>query len=415
MGRLGASGGGQGLGSDFWTFWFGQSVSNLGTAFTTFVLPLIIYKITGSALDLAMATAVTFLPYLLFGLIIGAWVDRADRKRLMIIIDSARALTALSLALLALSGLLSVAVIYVAMFVNSTLAIGFNAGQIAAIPSLAKQDDLVKANGMVQASYSVAMIIGPALAGILVSAIPAPALLLSDGLSFFVSVLSLLFIKTSFNAEGQRTATNLRQDISEGLRYVIRHPVLRPLSIMTALLLFLISNVNAQLILYAKQQLNATDTQVGLLYSAGGVGFIIFSVAASPLRKHWSFGTVVLCAALLKGLLIVALGLTHSFWAACVLWSASEGMTMLFSISTISLRQAIVPNHLLGRVVSISQMLSWSAIPVGTFLGGLVVERMGNISLFYVSIGVLQFLVTFLFFASMRRAAQLPLQQEAQA
>jgi MFS family permease len=403
MRRLWVSAAGQGLGADFWTFWCGQTVSNVGTSFTTFVLPLIIYKITGSALDLALATAVTFLPYLLFGLIIGAWIDRTDRKRSMIIIDFARATIAAALALLAMSGLLSVAVI------------AFNASQIAAIPSLAKQDDLLKANGLVQASYSVAMIIGPALAGVLVSTISAPALLLSDGLSFFISVLSLILIKTSFNAEGRRRATNLSTDISKGVRYVIRHPVLRPLSIMTALLIFLISNVNAQLILYAKQHLQASDTQVGLLYSASGVGYIIFSVAASPLRKRWSFATVVLYAALLKGLLIMALGLTSWFWAACVLWSLSEGMTMLFNISAISLRQSIVPNHLLGRVISISQMLSWSAIPLGTFIGGLVVERTRNISLFYVSIGVLQFLVTFLFFAPLKRAEQLPLQQEMQA
>src|SRR6476661_8779060 len=149
---------------DFWKFWAGQTISNLGSSFTDFALPLLIFKLTGSALNLAIASATTFLPYLLFGLPIGAWVDRVDRKRLMILTDLLRALLLASIPLLAALNQLPLWWIYTAGFLISTLSIGFDAAEFAAIPSLVAQGDttagqaLVVANGRIQASYSAATV-----------------------------------------------------------------------------------------------------------------------------------------------------------------------------------------------------------------------------------------------------------------
>ena len=151
--------------SDFWKYWAGQTISNLGSSVTLFALPLLIYKLTGSALNLGIATAAEFIPYLLFGLLLGAWVDRVDRKRMMIFTDIARALIIASIPLLAAFGGLSVWWIYIVGFIQSTLTICFEAGQFAAIPNLVNQDDLVTANGRIQASYSAASVLGPLLAG----------------------------------------------------------------------------------------------------------------------------------------------------------------------------------------------------------------------------------------------------------
>src|SRR5215213_2832912 len=126
---------------DFWKFWVGQTISNLGSSFTDFALPLLIFKLTGSALNLAISSATTFLPYLLFGLVIGAWVDRVDRKRLMIVTDLLRALLLASIPLLAALDMLSVWWIYIAGFLISTLTIGFNSAEFAAIPSLVARGD----------------------------------------------------------------------------------------------------------------------------------------------------------------------------------------------------------------------------------------------------------------------------------
>ena len=116
------------LNTDFWKYWTGQTISNLGSSITLFALPLLVYKLTGSALNLGITTAAEFLPYLLFGLILGAWTDRVDRKRMMIGTDIARALIIASIPLLYAFGLLAVWWIYIVGFVHATLTICFEAG-----------------------------------------------------------------------------------------------------------------------------------------------------------------------------------------------------------------------------------------------------------------------------------------------
>jgi MFS family permease len=156
-------------GGDFWRFWVGQTISNLGSSFTMFALPLLVFKLTGSPLNLGLIMTFEFLPYLLFGLILGAWVDRVDRRRMMIATDVARAVVIASIVVLAGLDMLAVWWIYAVGFVSSTLKICFDAGEFAAIPSLVGTDDLIKANGHIQASYSAALFFGPLMAGALLA------------------------------------------------------------------------------------------------------------------------------------------------------------------------------------------------------------------------------------------------------
>ncbi|MFN8494920.1 MAG: MFS transporter [Caldilineaceae bacterium] len=388
----------QRLNLDFWKFWTGQTISNLGSSFTAFALPLLIYKLTGSALNLAFASAAAFLPYLLFGLVIGAWVDRLNRKRLMIAVDLINALIIASIPLLAMADRLSIWWIYAVGFIASTIGIAFQSAEFAAIPSLVSQDDLVTANGRIQASYSAAAIIGPLLAGVLVAVMPLYDILFFDACSFVVSALSLALIRRGFNTETtEERTTSIRQDVVEGLRYVISHPVLRNISLMMALVNFFGSTANAQLVLFAQQRLHATDAEVGYLYSAGSVGIVLLSLAAGLLRKRWSFSTVALGALMISGIVQIVFALTTGYWLALVLWSLYSGLGILFNINTGSLRQAIVPNHMLGRVMSIAGVLAWSAIPIGTFLGGLAIEKTGDVALVYLVIGIIVFLIPLCF------------------
>src|SRR5262245_11863261 len=142
------------LSGDFWRFWVSQTISNLGSSFTSFAVPLLVFELTGSALNLAFASAATSLPGLLFGLLIGAWVDRVDRKRLMIVADLARALVIASIPLLASRNWLPLWWIYGVGFVNTTLAISFSFAQVTAIARLVTHDDLVTANGRMSASFA---------------------------------------------------------------------------------------------------------------------------------------------------------------------------------------------------------------------------------------------------------------------
>jgi len=381
--------------ADFLKFWAGQTVSNLGSSVTFFALPLLVFKLTGSPLNLGATSATTFLPYLLFGLVIGAWVDRVDRKRLMIASDLTRALLIAVIPLLADAGQLRIGWIYVVALLQSTVTIAFDSAEFAAIPSLVEsKDDLVTANGRIQASYYAAQVAGPLLAGLLIAVISVQQVFWLDSLSFLLSAASLAMVRRRFNlerdaeGEGPRRRAIFRE-VLEGLRYVLGHPVLRSISAMMAIINLIGSTVMAQLVLFAKDRLDATDTQVGVLFSAGSIGVVALSLAAGRLRRRWPFSKVALSALVLDGLLTVGLSFTRWYWLALPLWALSSGLGILFNINTGSLRQQIVPNELLGRVISIAGVLAWSAIPIGTLLGGLAIEWTGNVALVFGVIGAL--------------------------
>jgi MFS family permease len=388
------------LSADFWKFWAGQMISVLGTSFTLFAEPLLIYKLTHSAINLALTMAASMLPYLLFGLVIGAWVDRLDRKKMMVVVDVGMALVIGSIPLMFAIGHLSVWWIYGVTFVNQTLFIFFSAGEFAAIPSLVGKDDLVTANGRIQASYVAATVIGPLLAGVLTAFIAIPSLLLFDAASYLVSATALLLVRVSFNlADGaERKPSTIRQDVVEGLRYVLSHPVLRMISAMMALVNFVSTTTGAQLVLYAKERLHASNSQIGLMFSVAGVGAVVFSLAAGRLRKRWSFSLVALSSLAISGALTFLFALIPWFWVALPIWGLEAGVASLFNIQTGSLRQAIVPNHLLGRVMSIAGVLAWSAIPLGALLGGVAIQKTGSPELVYAVIGVITCAIPLVFF-----------------
>jgi MFS family permease len=409
--------------ADFAKFWAGQTISNLGSSVTLFALPLLVFKLTGSPLNLGVTSATSFLPYLLFGLVIGAWVDRVDRKRLMIAADIVRALLIASIPLLADAGQLRVGWIYVLAFLQSTVTIAFDSGEFAAIPSLVEsKDDLVTANGRIQASYYAAQVAGPLLAGLLIAAISVQQVFWLDAASFLLSAVSLAMVRRRFNterdADGEEPAERPRRaifrDVADGLRYVLGHPVLRNISAMMAIINLVGSTVYAQLVLFAKDRLAASDAQVGLLYSAGSLGVVALSLLAGPLRKRWPFSKVALSALVLLGLMTIGLSFTRWYWLALPLWALNAGLGILFNINTGSLRQQIVPNEMLGRVISIAGVLAWSAIPVGTILGGLAIERTGNVALVFGVIGVLVVVVALAFSLSPVGHAERYLEPEAE-
>jgi predicted MFS family arabinose efflux permease len=384
--------GGHQLSADFWKFWAGQTISNLGSSFTQWAIPLLVYELTHSAVKLGVAMAATFLPYLLFGLVIGAWMDRVDRKRAMIALDSLNALVILSIPLVATYGHLDVWWIYGVTFIQSTVFIAFSAGEFAAIPSLVGKDDLVTANGRIQATFSAAQVAGPLLAGLLVTLMPIQWVMAFDAASFAISAVTLSLIRTSFNVvEGDKPkeVTTIFHDVAEGLRYVIAHPVLRNISIMMALINFVNATTYAQLVLFAKTRLGATTAQVGVLFAAGSAGVVVTGLLAGRLRKRFSFTALAMTSLMLMGAITVVFAGMRWFWIAVPLWAASSGLGILFNINTGSLRQAIVPNHLLSRILTIAGVLAWSAIPAGALVGGYVVNATGNVGLVYGVIGVI--------------------------
>lgn len=391
-----------GLGRDFWLYFSGQLISQLGNSFTLFALPLLVFKLTHSATNLAVTTVAAFVPYLLFGLLLGAVADRVDRKRMMILTDVGRTAVIAVLPVLALSGVLQVEVIYAVAFVQSTLGILFDCGDFAAIPSLVGKDDLVAANARIQATNSVGPILGPILAGVLVTVMSPANLLFFDAGSFLVSAASLAVIKRSFNAAEPPKSrpvgvSGLLADVWSGLQYVWTHPVLRSISIMMALINFVSATQLSQLVLFGERALAATNSQVALLFAAGAAGIVIVSSAAAPIRRRLGFAVTALGAQVVDGLCITAMALIGSYPAALILWAGASGFGLLLNINTSSLRQAIVPSQMYGRVVSTAQVLAWSAIPLGALAGAAAIKLSSDVAGVYAVTGVLTVLIALSF------------------
>ncbi len=384
---------------DFWIFWTGQTISQIGSTLTSTALLLLVFKLSGSALDLGLASAATWVPYPLFGLFIGAWVDRVNRKRLMIGLDLCRAVVLAVLPLLALFGHLPIWWIYLITFINSTLTVGFQGATNAAIPSMVDQNDLLKANGRIQASAPFATIVGPLLAGLLLAVTSLQVVLWCDALTFVVSAISLALIKTSFNAVAPqvRPKTSLRRDILDGLRYVLAQPVVRTLALFSLLANLAVAVLFPQIVFYAKQVLFASDAQVSQFFTVAGIAAVIFMLSAAFLQKRLSYGVILLGSILLSGVCVLALIAIRLYWVDLVCFGIMFGLIGLFDVAFDTILQAIAPNQLLGRVLTFTSVVAIFSVPFSSILGGLVIDQMKNVLLVFGVLGAFLVLLALVF------------------
>jgi len=168
---------------------------------------------------------------------------------------------------------------------------------------------------------------------------------------------------------------------------VLGDPLLRNFSLMLAAATFFYYPAAAELVLFAKERLQASDTQVGLLFGAGSLGSLLFALAAPAVARRLGFRARTFGAAALKGLLLVSFAVLAQFWLGAVVWLLVLGFGTLFSITSEALKQELVPNELLGRVRSITSVISWSLVPLGVLLGGVLVETTGSPPLLYACSG----------------------------
>ncbi len=173
----------------------------------------------------------------------------------------------------------------------------------------------------------------------------------------------------------------------EGLAYVWSNPLLRSISVMMALINFVAVTADSQLVLFARRALHASNSEIGFLYAAGAAGVVAVSLVAGPIRRRLSFTVTALGALVVTGVTMTAMALAGSYAAALILWAASSGFGLLFNINTGALRQAIVPPQLYGRVVSVAQVLAWSAIPLGSLAGAAAINLSGSVAGVYAVTG----------------------------
>lgn len=397
------------LSGDFWKYWLGQIISALGNACSLFALPLLVYQLTGKALNLALAQISVILPYLLFGLVIGAWVDRNERKRLMVLAEVARAAITASIPILAALGMLEVWWIYVVGFLGSTMEVIFDSGQYAVVPNLVRREDVPKVNGWLMSSWQISLVGGQLLSGVLVAIVPLTWIIAGDAATFLISAASLLTIRSSFNrathdAEGDGAGAGKQPGIwsgvATGLRYVWQSPLLRNITLLAAAFNFLNANVRNQLVLFVKQHLGASDSQWAVFSAAGFLGIMILSLQLGWLSKRYPIGRLALGLVGGIGLLTMMMALTTSYWLSLILWMAVAGLVVVFTIAADSLRQLAVPDHMLATVMNISAVIRYATIPIGGLLGGLAIDKLQDVGLVYFLIGAVSVVIALVFAAT---------------
>jgi MFS family permease len=182
-----------------------------------------------------------------------------------------------------------------------------------------------------------------------------------------------------------------------------------------ALINFVSTTTWTQLVLFGKRAFGASDFQIGVLYGAGAAGIFVVSTFAGPLRRRLSFPVVALGALVVDGVATAVMAIVPSYLAAVVLWAAASGFGLLLNINTGALRQAIVPSHMFGRVISIAGVLAWSANPLGALAGAAAIKATGNVRLVYFIIGVLVAAIALAFAFSPIRDGERYLAQSARA
>ena len=387
---------------DFWIFWTGQTISRIGSTLTNFALPLLIFNLTGSALNVGLTMAATYLPYVLFSLVSGVWVDRVNRKVLMIGLDIARALLLGLVPLLVLFAHFSVWWIYLITFVNALLTMIFSTASYAAVAHLVKPGDLVKANGQVQTGVYGAAIVGPLLATLILTRWSIQLVLWCDALTFLISAGSLALVRTRFNGTPAREQKqeSFGQAIIEGVRYVFSQPVLYMLGLIALLVNIAIAPIGAQIIVFAAQVFGATNAQIGTFATALGVGGAIATLVVGPLKRHLPYGVLLLGSLLLSGVLTIVFVFVRNYWAALVLWGGIFGMTAIFNVIFFSLLQALPPDHMRGRAILSAQLLAALVIPLADILSGMVIDQVKNVALVYGVLGVFYVISTLAFLRS---------------
>jgi predicted MFS family arabinose efflux permease len=345
---------------------------------------LAILTLGATPVQMGLLSALAGLPVLLFGLVAGVWVDRLRRRPILIAADLGRAAVLATIPAAALLGLLHMTQLYIVIVIAGLLGVLFQVAYRAYLPTLVERRDLVDANSKLTFTSSATEIVGPGLTGVLVQTITAPIAMLIDALSFVVSAVSIAIIH---KPEPPTLAVADRQpafqEMVEGLRVVFRDPVLRALALVVATLEFFGSFYAVLYSLYAIRELGLGAALLGLTIGMGGAGSVIGALLAGRAVGRFGLGRTLtgsLLLSTLTGLLIVVA--RGPVWVATGILMASQlvgdcARTVYF-INETSLRQAIVPDRLLGRVSASTQLMGAGLGPLGALLAGVLGQAVGS-------------------------------------
>lgn len=368
---------------DFVKIWSAATVSILGSQVTTIAIPFIALTMLGaSVFQVSLLVAVEMLPFLLFTLPAGAWLDRVRRRPVLIAADIGRGCVLLSIPVAYVMGALTIWQLYAVAFATGTLTAFFDVADQSYLPSILDRDDLVDGNADLQISYSVAQIGGPTLGGNLIAIVAAPFAIVVDALSFFVSGAFISAIRRPEDKPERRLddtgrPMSMRTEVAEGLRYVLGNRYLRPIAACTGT-----SNLCAAALFGVFPVLIWHDLKLppafyGTVMGAASVGFLAGAALSSRLPNTIGLGrTIVVSAALgSPAFLVMTLTPANLDLAAVTLfagWFLAGMSQVVYNVAQISLRQAITPPEMQSRMNATMRFIVWGTIPIGSVAGGIL-------------------------------------------
>ncbi|HLE78744.1 MAG TPA: MFS transporter [bacterium] len=367
--------------ADFLKFWAAQSVSVFGSQFTNLAIPLIAaLRLQATPAQMGVLTAVETAPFLLIGLLAGVWVDRWRRRPVLIAGDVGRAVVLLSIPAAAFAGALTMGQLYVVGALIGVLTVFFDVAYQAYLPSLVGRTQLIEGNSKLEVSRSTAQVTGPGLAGVLIQALSAPIVIVLDAFSFLVSGILIGVIRRR-EAVPQRSArAPMLAEVREGLGVVFGSPLLRNIAGATGTSNFFASALFSIFILYATRDLAMTPAAIGLVGSIGSLGALAGALTGGRLGRRFGVGPTIVGSILTGGLGFLLVALATPSTAVAVL--AGGGVlgsfgAVVYNINQVSLRQAITPMRLQGRMNATMRFIVWGTMPLGGLVGGYLGEILG--------------------------------------
>jgi MFS family permease len=362
--------------ADFLKLWSGQTVSQFGSQITVLALPLTAaLSLHASAANMGFLAAASTAPFLLFGLFAGVWVDRLRRRPILIVADVARFALLALIPILALGHILTLVALYTIAFLVGILTLFFEVAYQAFLPVVVGRAQVVDGNSKLETTRSAAQIAGPGAAGALVQLLTAPIAIAADALSFLVSVLFLSLLRTA-EPPPARSAARRRvwAEMSEGLHTVMDDPILRATMASAGTVNMFGSLLFAVFVLYALH-LGIGAGLLGVIFAVGNVGYLCGAFLTRQVTRRFGIGPTISAGLLILtfcGLLVPLASGPFLVSVPCLMaaqFARGFGGT-LFNINNVSLRQAITPDHLLGRVNATSRFVSTGALTVGALAGG---------------------------------------------
>ncbi len=368
-----------GLPTAYWKLWSASAGSNLADGIFWVALPLLAIRLTDSPALVAGVAIASRLPWLLFALVAGALADRLDRRRTMIVVDLFRGGLLGALAIATAAGVANLPLLYLVAFALGVAETLFDTSAQSIMPNIVEGEKLSRANGRLYAvELTMNQFVGPPIGGFLAAAGIAFAFG-TGAAAYLIAALALLTIHGAFRPVREGPPTRIHHDIAEGLRYLFGHSLLRVLALMVGISNLCSTAVFSVFVLYAVAPgpLGLDEVGFGVLGTSLAVGSLVGSVLVERLERRLGRANLLAVSMTINASTLLIPVLTTSVPAIFIVWLVAGAIGIGWNVVTVSLRQRIVPDALLGRVNATYRLLAWGTMPLGAALGGLVGEAFG--------------------------------------